>query len=504
MLNGGNIVDIFQRREDDYEAPATLEVEYFAENGDKVQEIVFVDAHTQPGMGGPRILVSATRVNTMNRAISVLSRKVDNLTTTLRVCRSDYYKELFSLRYGREPLEEHEKYWFMPQAYQDMVSIKELRKRFGTEQEELRKKDREIKELRAKIHQIDALVEDRMEQLVQSKPLAELFRWLARLNDFREAEWEEYIMLLSKAITDKFMEAMGEASEPLSEAAHPAHIDMEKVHLRSRVETAEMEVDALRMKLQAAEMNQQSFAKLLTERKVDIPRSLQRASSKPLSDTGTDTGEPVKRVVSEGPESNVGVEPVRQRKLSMYKPRREDENLRTRSIASTEEGGQGEDTSSVSASWVSRPKMMSPSELENLSGEALEKEENPRILKAKVRELETLAAAWEQEARDQSSKCLELESRNKEAARVQRQRDLAMKDVARSQKRIETLEHELAELQAANAQLRAKLDTQASDSEDGSRTGSHSRRPSSRSDRRSSVEDDRQAKLEKLRNDGDK
>ena len=29
----------------------------------------------------------------------------------------------------------------------------------------------------------------------------------------------------------------------------------------------------------------------------------------------------------EGPESNVGVEPVRQRKLSMYKPRREDENL---------------------------------------------------------------------------------------------------------------------------------------------------------------------------------
>ncbi|CAE7944571.1 olpB, partial [Symbiodinium sp. KB8] len=122
----------------EYEAPVTLEVAYTSDSGEKVHEIIFVDASVQPGMGGPRILVPASRVNTMNRAISVLTRKVDNLTTTLRMCRADYYKELFSLRYGREPEEEHEKYWFMPQAYQDTVSIQELRRRFGTEQEQER------------------------------------------------------------------------------------------------------------------------------------------------------------------------------------------------------------------------------------------------------------------------------------------------------------------------------------------------------------------------------
>ncbi|CAE7651587.1 olpB [Symbiodinium sp. CCMP2456] len=164
--------------------------------------------------------------------------------------------------------------------------------------------------------------------------------------------------------------------------------------------------------------------------------------------------------------------------------------------------------SSTAPSWMSRNrwslsmgKRISPEELESLSGEALAKEDDPRILKAKIRELETLAAAWEQEARDQSTKCLELEGRNKEASRVQRQRDLAMKDVARSQKRIEALEHEMAELQAANAALHAKLEAHASESEDGSRRPSSSRL---RTSARTSVDDERLAKIEKLRSDGDK
>eukprot|EP00439_Symbiodinium_sp_Y106_P039717 s1943_g4.t2 len=365
---------------------------------------------------------------------------------------------------------------------------------------------------RAKLHQIDNMVEDRMEQLVQSKPLSELFRWLARLNDFREADWEEHIMLLSKAITDKFSEAgMGETSESLGEV-HPAHIDMEKVHLRSRVETAELEVDALRMKLMNAEMNQQSFAKLLTERRVDIPDNL-RSSSK-LSHSGSHDlpaeHEAPRRVVSVAAPDQPAAEPLRQRKLSMYKTHRDEEKMEqksaveiggARSVASTEDGDMG---SSTAPSWMSRNrwsvsmgKRISPEELESLSGEALAKEDDPRILKAKIRELETLASAWEQEARDQSTKCLELEGRNKEANRVQRQRDLAMKDVARSQTRIEALEHQLAELQAANAALQLKVEVRASESEDGSRRPSSSRR-------RTSVDDDRQAKIEKLRSDGDK
>lgn len=51
----------------------------------------------------------------MHRTISVLTRKVDNLTQTLRSCREHYYKELFSLRHGRQPMEEHEKFWWAPQ-----------------------------------------------------------------------------------------------------------------------------------------------------------------------------------------------------------------------------------------------------------------------------------------------------------------------------------------------------------------------------------------------------
>ncbi|CAK8994841.1 unnamed protein product [Durusdinium trenchii] len=134
LLNGGNLVDVFQHREDDFEAVETIEVFYTTSAGEKVHELVFAE-NAERTVTGPRILVSANRVNTMHRAISVLSRKVDNLTTTLRVCREHYYKELFSLRHGRQPTEDHEKFWFTPQAYQDTVSIQELRKRFGTEQE---------------------------------------------------------------------------------------------------------------------------------------------------------------------------------------------------------------------------------------------------------------------------------------------------------------------------------------------------------------------------------
>lgn len=52
-LNGGNLVDVFQHREDDFQAVDTLEVSYATPGGEKTQELVFCDSKGR----GPRILV---------------------------------------------------------------------------------------------------------------------------------------------------------------------------------------------------------------------------------------------------------------------------------------------------------------------------------------------------------------------------------------------------------------------------------------------------------------
>ena len=52
-MNGGNLVDVFQQREDDFEATNTLEVSYVLPSGEKAQELVFCESKGR----GPRILV---------------------------------------------------------------------------------------------------------------------------------------------------------------------------------------------------------------------------------------------------------------------------------------------------------------------------------------------------------------------------------------------------------------------------------------------------------------
>eukprot|EP00971_Amphidinium_carterae_P244360 4852085-Amphidinium_carterae.1 len=122
-LNGGSVVDIYQFREDDFKPRSLLEISYTNQHNETVQEVVYVDS-LMP-MHRPRVCISLAAVKAMHRGISVLTRKVDNLTLTLKSCREHYYKELFHLRHGRLPTEEHEAYWFNPKAYEDNVT-KEL------------------------------------------------------------------------------------------------------------------------------------------------------------------------------------------------------------------------------------------------------------------------------------------------------------------------------------------------------------------------------------------
>eukprot|EP00429_Kryptoperidinium_foliaceum_P012301 CAMPEP_0176041152 /NCGR_PEP_ID=MMETSP0120_2-20121206/20410_1 /TAXON_ID=160619 /ORGANISM="Kryptoperidinium foliaceum, Strain CCMP 1326" /LENGTH=746 /DNA_ID=CAMNT_0017374553 /DNA_START=34 /DNA_END=2270 /DNA_ORIENTATION=- len=95
-LNGGGLEDVYKMRVDDFEEPQTLEVEYSDGRGGRLREIVFVDPVFADRR--PRICVSVDGIQAMHNAISVLSRKVDNLVLTLKGCRSAYYKELASLK----------------------------------------------------------------------------------------------------------------------------------------------------------------------------------------------------------------------------------------------------------------------------------------------------------------------------------------------------------------------------------------------------------------------
>lgn len=384
QLNGGNLVDIFQNREDDFEAVETMEVSYTSSSGEKVQELVFAENSKQKTFSGPRILVSASRVNTMHRAISVLSRKVDNLTTTLRVCREHYYKELFSLRHGRQPSEEHEKFWFTPQAYQDTVSIQELRKRFGTEQEDLRKREQEVRELRAKLRQIDSIAEDRLEKLITCKTIPELFNWMRDMNGFREADFDLHLQVLAQEISLKATDA--------NKAP-----DLEKEKLKSSLEDAEFEVESLQKKLMEAQVANQGLMDLLTERRAE-PIVVAPAPIEEEPDLDDDSNP-----------SSVAT-PVRSKEVAEMSQRRHSQAT--------------EDTLTI----LNRQAQA--------AAELAEAEE-------KNRQLQALADAWEKEAREQSRKNVQLERANKDAAHLQKAKDQAEKDAAKANQQKEALQKKL-------------------------------------------------------------
>ncbi|CAJ1400480.1 unnamed protein product [Effrenium voratum] len=428
LLNGGNLVDVFQKREDDFEAVEPLEVWYATPNGE-VRELVFVDSTKT----GPRILVAASRVNNMHRAISVLARKVDNLTTTLRVCRSHYYKELFSLRHGREPMEEHEKFWFMPQNYQDTVSIQELRARFGSEQEELRKKEQEIRQLKAKLSQIDSIAEERVEQIVTRKMIPELFRWMKYMNDFREAEFNQHLQLLGQEL------AKQEALEKEDEDSEPV-VDLEKVRLKNRAENAEMEVDTLRQKLQEAQVAQDALTKLLTDRRAEIPHEFRAARD------GITSEDSVSFFASESPLP------------SKEPPSLEDVRARRRSLA--------EEMFPSVTSYLDRPPLRP------------ETEGSPADAEAKSKQLQGLADAWEKEAKDMARKNIELQKKNKEMARIQKQRDIALKEVKKANEQREVVEKELVRCKQIILELKQASEGTAQEGDSGAPSSLPSRRAS--------------------------
>lgn len=401
QLNGGNLVDIFQNREDDFEAVETMEVSYTSSSGEKVQELVFAENSKQT-FSGPRILVSASRVNTMHRAISVLSRKVDNLTTTLRVCREHYYKELFSLRHGRQPSEEHEKFWFTPQAYQDTVSIQELRKRFGTEQEDLRKREQEVRELRAKLRQIDSIAEDRLEKLITRKTIPELFDWMREMNGFREVDFDLHLQVLAQEIS---LKATEENKAP----------DLEKEKLKSSLEDAEFQVESLQTKLREAQVANQGLMQLLTERRAE-----------PI----------VAAPIEEEPDLDVFSNPS-----SVATPVRSKE---TAEMSQRRRSQATEDTLTV----LNRQAQA--------AAELAEAEE-------KNRQLQSLADAWEKEAREQSRKNVQLERANKDSARLQKAKDQAEKGKEQAEKEAAKAHQQKEALQKQVEKYKSQIETLRAD-----------------------------------------
>jgi len=195
-LNSGNVVDIFQKREEDFNEVKALEVSYQASNGQAVREIMYVDNLGLPTQQ-PRICVAVDHVHAMHRAISVLTRKVDNLSLTLKCCREHYYKELFSLRHGRDPLEEHEKYWFHPEAYEDNVTKQMIRERIGEGNErlvvQLKEKNAQIRALQTELSRMADEMERSIRAFVQDKTLQELFDTLLEGNSYRRVDFFKHV-----------------------------------------------------------------------------------------------------------------------------------------------------------------------------------------------------------------------------------------------------------------------------------------------------------------------
>lgn len=194
QLNGGNLIDIYQKRLDDFRdndlETFTLDVQYHLPNGDEVCEKVFTDSPFPTGT--QRVCVSVTAVRAMHRAIAVLSRKVDNMTLTLRACRDHYYKELVHLRHGTH--QDHEAYWFTPPKYEDTVTQELIHDRF----EQLNERHQaEMVELNAIISQLKNELSlgseerreepeaDRVRRMMRKMPMDQLLLMIKSQNDFR-------------------------------------------------------------------------------------------------------------------------------------------------------------------------------------------------------------------------------------------------------------------------------------------------------------------------------
>lgn len=203
-LNSGNLVDIFQRREEDFMPRSILDVTYLSPDGRMVQEKLFVDDHLPNER--PRICISSGAVRATHRAIAILTRKVDNLTLTLKSCRQHYYKELFFLRHGRPATEEHEAYWFNPKAYEDNVTKQLVMQRItgarsGLEQM-LEEKEKEI--LRLTLQLSDSMRDEHvshLKDLVHKVPVEQLFFILKSAFAETEHEAEFYSCLERFAAT---------------------------------------------------------------------------------------------------------------------------------------------------------------------------------------------------------------------------------------------------------------------------------------------------------------
>eukprot|EP00440_Ansanella_granifera_P045497 gb/GFBE01049292.1/.p1 GENE.gb/GFBE01049292.1/~~gb/GFBE01049292.1/.p1 ORF type:complete len:1049 (+),score=245.41 gb/GFBE01049292.1/:1-3147(+) len=277
-LNSGNVVDIFQQREDDFEAIQPLEISFRNPQGKEVKETVFVDSLALSSRG-PRICVCVSHVHAMHRAIGVLTRKVDNLTMTLRSCREHYYKELFSLRYGREPEGEHEKYWFSPKAYEDNVTKELVRERLGVKEKQMeqliKEKDVEIKELRKQLSSIDDVVEKKVSDTFMGTSLKQLFDLLVEKNAFRKVDFVNHVLRLGQELADGLEFDKDEDSKDSD--------FVEKARTKQALKTAELQVAALEQQMMETEAANKSLMDLATSpsQRVEVVSSnSSKASSK--------------------------------------------------------------------------------------------------------------------------------------------------------------------------------------------------------------------------------
>ncbi|CAE8665761.1 unnamed protein product, partial [Polarella glacialis] len=313
-LNGGNVVDIFQVREDDFATDIKpLQVTYRTPHGDEVSETIFVDGLSS--WKSPKVCVAVENVHAMHRTISVLARKVDNLGATLKSCREHYYKELFYLRYGRQPEADHEVYWFDPKAYEDNVTKEMLRNRLNGREAELVEaldsRERELRFLRDEVSQMGGSQAVNFKSLLEEMPLDQLFVMLKVQNEFREgaflAQMERFLSdvhgLARREEAKKVRIADDEKEPPTflslheklqaSEAEEPPTF----LSLHEKLQASEAEVVELGLKLREAEAAAERIAKSeqlppsskLSEQK---PRRLRGASSKSF-DLAEGEGDPI-------------------------------------------------------------------------------------------------------------------------------------------------------------------------------------------------------------------
>jgi DNA-binding transcriptional MerR regulator len=210
-MNGGELEDIYKAQLNDFTAPATLEVSYEGPHGIQ-REIVFVDPIYADKR--PRICVSVDGIQAMHNAISVLSRKVDNLVTTLRNCRTAYYKQLQALRHGQAS----DLDFFNPESYagdrdhsdkllktnRELDEYKDTSEHLELERQRLEKqlhaRDSEIRDMTEK-EILAAEPKSMMKELLSSMSVEQLVKSLRLC--LPEAEREDYPRAVAAALKDQ-------------------------------------------------------------------------------------------------------------------------------------------------------------------------------------------------------------------------------------------------------------------------------------------------------------